>query len=228
MHVMLDIETLGKKPGCVILSIGAKPFEPYGPSLQNDTFFYCQPAIFEQLMQGLTIDPETVDYWRSDKVTKEARDEFRSALTGPPSAIALEFVSWFERLTVPPLIEEINVWAKSPSFDCEILQRFLEAFNCKAPWNFRRLMDVRTIISVSGINEKDVPKSAGNIAHTALSDCDWQIAQVRAAYTAIKGPWNTAPVPATKHINIDARPLSERNTLELDDAEAQALRDHNG
>ncbi len=57
-----------------------------------------------------------------------------------------------------------------------------------APWNFRNVRDVRTLIAVSGIDDKAVPKPSGNIAHHALFDCEWQAMQVRAAWQAITPP----------------------------------------
>ena len=216
MHVMLDLETLGKKAGCVVLSIGAQTFIPRGSSGAPAQQFYAKPDIFSQLMKGLIIDDDTVDWWKKKSI--EAQSEFHymtSALD-----VAGSFITWFEKLTVPPCQDEIYIWAKSPNFDCEILQKFLESFGFSIPWNFRRVMDVRTVIEVSGINEKEIPKPVGNVKHNALFDSQWQIDQVRAAYLAIKGPplMPTSPyvypgdLPPimTKHENIDTRPLSER------------------
>lgn len=214
MHVMLDLETLGKKPGCVTLAVGARPFDPLGNGPLSNPYFYHSADIFSQLMAGLDIDPDTLDYWR--KQPEQAQREFNRA--EPALAIANEFVNWFNRLELPPTIGEIHVWAKSPNFDCEILQRFLETFGQSIPWNFRRVMDVRTVIAVSGIDEKAVPKPVGNIAHHALFDCEWQIAQVQAAYKALGKcipSYTDTPLPiVTKHSNIDARPISERDIKE--------------
>lgn len=60
-HVMLDLETLGRGPGCVILSIGAVTFNPFGEGYKHEFTCNIEPEISKQL--GFTVDPDTVAWW---------------------------------------------------------------------------------------------------------------------------------------------------------------------
>ena len=56
LHLMLDLETWGKEPGCAIRSIGAVAFDPYGDG--PHAMFYANV-----LDPYGTKDPETVQWW---------------------------------------------------------------------------------------------------------------------------------------------------------------------
>ena len=60
-HVMLDLETLGKLPGCAILSIGAVYFELETGRLGDEFYLNVDPASCTRA--GLTIDGETLGWW---------------------------------------------------------------------------------------------------------------------------------------------------------------------
>ena len=68
--VMLDLETFGTRPGCVIRSIGAIVFDPY--STQTGETFYCNVTREDQERLGLHVDPNTEAWW--GRQTKDARD----------------------------------------------------------------------------------------------------------------------------------------------------------
>ena len=61
-HAMIDIETLGTKPGCIIQSIGAVLFDPFGKPVEMYPF-YRNISKQSCLDIGLTEDPNTVKWW---------------------------------------------------------------------------------------------------------------------------------------------------------------------
>lgn len=67
--IMVDIETLGTKPGCVILSIGAVQFNPFSDELGQE--FYNNINADDAERKGFFKDARTVDWW--SKQSPESR-----------------------------------------------------------------------------------------------------------------------------------------------------------
>ncbi len=59
-NVMIDLETLGTRPGSVILSIGAVEFDR---DLGLGREFYVELNQASSITAGLTTDDATVDWW---------------------------------------------------------------------------------------------------------------------------------------------------------------------
>lgn len=171
-HVMVDIETLGTKPGSVILSIGACRFDEGGVGAER---FYRTIDVFDSLMAGLTTDTATVGWWRMQSA------EARGALVpGRPLREALDALHGY--LTYVP---DSFVWAKGPDFDCVLLAAAYQVLGLKEPWKYNRKRDVRTILSlVQSPGPVEAPPPAV-LAHHALSDATYQAAQVVAAAKAL-------------------------------------------
>jgi hypothetical protein len=173
LDISLDIETLGAKPGCVILSIGAVAFDPLtlpDSTLQAAHMFYRNLTIFDQLMLGLVIDPETVKWWQGQD--EEAHYAIENEKSVPLVTALSDFAEWFVNLE-----RTGRVWAKSPQFDCSILEHAAEVLGVKMPWNFRDLCDVRTIAGaaklVGRILPSPPPEPKGPV-HNALVDARYQ------------------------------------------------------
>src|ERR1700753_1032031 len=92
MHVMLDLETLGKEPGCVILSIGAIAFNPTETLTQFEVHILAESS--ERV--GLTMDASTVMWWISRNA--DARDAMLKADAVPIGVALPRFSDWMYRL----------------------------------------------------------------------------------------------------------------------------------
>lgn len=177
MDVMLDLETLGKKPGCVVLSIGALAFEPLADELPkpgNGQFvFYQNLTIWDQLLLGLQVDPETLDWW------KVQSEEAKTALVADQITLnggLFRFVTWLGNL---PGKTKGKVWAKSPEFDCSVLEEAARRVGVNLPWDFRDKADVRTIGYVGDLCEAGAVPATKGTKHNALDDCFNQAAAVQ-------------------------------------------------
>ena len=155
---MIDIETLGTKPGCVILSIGAVEF---GDD-QLGREFYIEIGLADCQQLGLTIDSETVRWWmgRETKPPVNGVVPLRSALT----MLADELSGW----------EDKFVWANSPSFDISILEAAYHVTCVDPPWSFRNCRDFRTAkhLLAPDFDPATVPSQGDD--HNALADAKWQ------------------------------------------------------
>ncbi len=104
-HIMLDLETLGTKPGCKVLSIGACVFMP--PWI-GDTFYV---AMDLETIPG-TIEMGTFKWW-----LKQSDDARRAAFFGTENHkdAMQNFTSWVRTKT------PVNIWADPVDFDLPIL-----------------------------------------------------------------------------------------------------------
>lgn len=184
MDVMLDIETLGKKPGCVILAIGAIAFDPLAdtlPDRNNGGFvFYQNLSVLDQLLLGLTIDRETLDWWQTQSAAAvEALTTDKITLQGG----LFRLVTWLGNL---PGKTKGKIWAKSPDFDCAILEEAARLIGVNLPWDFRDKADVRTIGYVGDLCEAGAVPATKGTKHNALDDCYNQAAAVQHIATGLR------------------------------------------
>lgn len=163
-HVMVDIETLGSKPGSVILSIGACEFNSNGIT----SHFYTRIDVGSSILNGLTVDQDTVNWWKA-----QDGEAVHAALyqgDGDHLDYALNKFAKF-------VDKDTYLWAKGPDFDCVLLGEAYKAAGIKVPWSFRNTRDVRTILDLS-----DLPAITYNgHKHNALSDAVCQAKDVIAA-----------------------------------------------
>ena len=151
-HIMLDLETMGVNPGCVILSIGACQFDDE----KIIDRFYAKVDFIESVRNGFSIDPETVMWWMNEST--EARQEvFKEAKQ--PLTVIREFDNWL------PFLEEYAVWGNGAGFDNKIIMPYLKRFLDVMPWSHRQDRCYRTIASLY----PDEVKRIG-LHHKALDD----------------------------------------------------------
>jgi len=159
-RVMVDIETLGLEPGCVVLSIGAVRF---GAGELGDQFYRSISRVSCEAA-GLTVDDGTVEWWQDQS------EEAREVLTGGDDLedVLAEFTEWISGAD--------EVWANSPSFDCDVLVAAGKAVGVPMPWEYYEERDFRTLADLA--IAPDVEHLG--VEHDALNDAQHQ-AHVAAA-----------------------------------------------
>jgi hypothetical protein len=169
-HIMIDLETLGTRPGAVILAAAFVRFSDEANCTLN-------LSITEQQALGLEIDPETAAWWNDQESRHPGA--WAAATTNPQSlAAALPyFAQWVAWAGPDPLF-----WCHGATFDCPLLGEVYRRAGIACPWGgreFWRVRDTRTLYDLAGINPKDyaVPPP-----HIALNDA---IGQTRAAKAAL-------------------------------------------
>lgn len=149
---MIDIETLGLNRGCVVLEIGAVMFDEDG----IDEDFQVTIDIESSTDAGLEINGRTLSWWM------EQDEEAQDCLTGGRDlhdALAY-FSGWYLQQDAE------EVWANSPSMDCEILEGAYEAVDMTEPWDYDEERDFRTL---EILGDYDEPELDG-VKHDALYD----------------------------------------------------------
>src|ERR1700685_2647763 len=74
-HIMLDLETLGTRPGSAIRSVGAAAFDLDGTDKPAGPTFYKKVKSMSCWVAGLTVDQDTLDWW--SRQPQEVQDELK-------------------------------------------------------------------------------------------------------------------------------------------------------
>ncbi len=162
--IMLDLETMGTRPGCAILSIAAVAFERDGTTGQR---LHVRVTPASNAAAGLIGDPETVAWWmRQSDAAREA------ALSRP---IPLQHALWAFTTFVEQVggMDRPAIWAQGADFDGPVLAAAFRACAMTVPWHFSALRDTRTAYDVLGFNHREVPRAGEH--HDALDDCLHQV-----------------------------------------------------
>lgn len=172
--VMVDIETLGGKPGSVVASIGAVYFGDDGLGHE----FYRVVDVLDSLLAGLRVDDDTLAWWRGQSTEAKAALRAQDARRSLDEALQ-DFSRFMDQHSGP---EWTRVWAKGPDFDLVLLQAAYEAAGQKIPWKYRNARDVRTVLGLVDISSVVIPHAG---KHHALADARFQAQQVIAAHVAL-------------------------------------------
>lgn len=168
-HIMTDLETLGTRPGSIVLAAAFVRFSDEASCTLN-------LSIPDQEALGLESDPNTCTWWR-DQESKHP-GAWAAATSNPtPLRQALEyFATWIAWATAgaDPL-----VWCHGATFDAPLLGEVYRRAGVPCPWEWWNVRDTRTLYDLAGISNKDyaVPPP-----HIALNDA---IGQTRAANAAL-------------------------------------------
>lgn len=175
-HLMIDIETLGTKPGCVILSIGAVAFNldtgRTGPE------FYDIISLESSVDAGFTIDPKTLVWWLQQKTSSLKDIIIENKPITSKSQFHMVMRNFYDFIQNLDIFMELEVWGNSNRFDMGILEPYFSKAGLGLPWQFRNERDVRTLVRYGPeIKEKMVQeaKDEDQELHNAIVDCHLQI-----------------------------------------------------
>lgn len=157
-NVMVDLETLGTRPGCKVMSIGAVVFNPAGVEEQKQ--FYIDIHRDQPLLE----QHDTIAWWGGvRKDNPKAYDRiFGSELPRWPLADALNsFTGWLNGLG-----GEVLVWGNGADFDNPILSAAYTAYGMPQPWGPWNGRCYRTLKGL----RSDIRLSRKGTHHNALDD----------------------------------------------------------
>ncbi len=178
-HLMVDLETMGNKPGAPIVSVGAVFFDPSSGTTGAEHY---QVIDLESSMSfGARPDASTILWWLKQS------PEARSAIVVDDTiglVEALEQLLDFIAENAANGSKNVQLWGNGSSFDCSLLEAAFEMADTPFPiphWNYR---DVRTVVELGkavGLNCRyDIPFEGD--PHHALSDARHQAKYVSAIW----------------------------------------------
>ncbi|HHF8722564.1 TPA: 3'-5' exoribonuclease [Klebsiella pneumoniae] len=179
VHVMVDLETMGKKSDAPIVSIGAVIFDPETGFLGET--FYKVVSLESAVSWGAEIDPSTVIWWM--KQSSEARSEIANDNAIQLDDALLQF-SEFVFENIPGGCETAQIWGNGATFDNTVLRSSFERACLDCPWDYRNDRDVRTMVELGkaiGFDAKSSIPFEGE-RHNALADAQHQARYVSAIW----------------------------------------------
>ncbi|HHW3555462.1 exonuclease [Escherichia coli] len=173
IHLMIDLETMGKNPDASIISIGAIFFDPQtgdmGPEFSKT---------IDLDTAGGVIDRDVIKWW-----LKQSREAQSAIMTDEiPLDDAL--------LQLREFIDEnsgeffVQVWGNGANFDNVILRRSYERQGIPCPWRYCNDRDVRTIVELGKAIDFDARTAIPfeGERHNALDDARYQAKYVSAIW----------------------------------------------
>ncbi|SYT06081.1 exodeoxyribonuclease VIII [Klebsiella pneumoniae] len=182
VHVMVDLETMGKKHNAPIVAIGAVVFDPATGSIGES--FYKVVCLESSVNWGAVIDPSTVIWWL--KQSSEARSAIVNDDAIPLLDVLLQFRE-FVSDNVAGGSKKAQVWGNGASFDNSILRSSYDCIAEDYPWEYWNDRDVRTMVELGqaiGFDPKTTIPFEGD-RHNALADAIHQARYVSAIWQRI-------------------------------------------
>ncbi|EMG3459837.1 3'-5' exoribonuclease [Klebsiella pneumoniae] len=182
VHVMVDLETMGKKHNAPIVAIGAVVFDPATGSIGES--FYKVVCLESSVNWGAVIDPSTVIWWL--KQSSEARSAIVNDDAIPLQDALLKFRE-FVSDNVAGGSKKAQVWGNGASFDNSILRSSYDCIAEDYPWEYWNDRDVRTMVELGQAISFD-PKTTipfEGSRHNALADAIHQARYVSAIWQRI-------------------------------------------
>lgn len=168
-HAMIDLETLGTNPDCVILTLGSVKFDPFTLH-EPHTPLYLRVDVDAQTEMGRSVDDSTLAWWNRQE------EHIREEAFSDRDRVSLEdFTRQINRYCVGVDF----LWCQGPLFDYAILQNLYLQMGKPCPWNFWQIRDSRTLF---GLMPSDPRKDIQEELHNALADSYFQAQCVQKTY----------------------------------------------
>lgn len=161
---MLDLETLGSRPGCAILSIGAVAFDPMKKELGPEFYTVVNRASCKKL--DLHEDQQTLAWWR--RQSPEAREVLSEADSVATSSV-LDALAMFQQYMLD-FSTKCRVWGCGADFDNAILAHIYAQAGMKLPWKYTNSRCHRTLKNMLPM----IKIERSGIHHNALDDAKHQ------------------------------------------------------
>ena len=177
-NLMIDLETMGKKPDAPIVEIGGVFFDPQTGELGAE--FYTAVDLASDMNLGAKPDGDTIIWWL--KQSSEARSAICVDDAQNIASALSELSAFISRNSENP--NYMKVWGNGASFDNVILRAAYDRVALTCPWKFWNDCDVRTMVLLGkqmGFDPKRNMPFDG-IAHNALADARHQAKYVSAIW----------------------------------------------
>lgn len=170
-HVMLDLETLGENPGCVILSLGAVAFRAHADTGDCEIWESYQQFIdvVSSERAGLKVEARTTLWWLEQSEAARADLLQNQSVAAPLDAVLEDFARWLSGVTAEG--SKLNLWANAPTFDCAILNEAYKAVGKARPWKYSAERCYRTL---KALRPDIVAAPRTGVHHSALADAEHQ------------------------------------------------------
>jgi len=169
-HLSFDIETLGIKPGSVIVSLGMTAFDPKA-GVQSIEVLKNQSSrislrLEDSLKRGFKIDASTMLWWLKQPDSSR-NSTFISEMGYYDCDITCDRISEFvKRMGCK------YVWGNGANFDVVLIEEMFDKCEKIIPWKFWDIRCLRTMKETLPYNKDIIPKN--ELKHDCLYDAIYQ------------------------------------------------------
>lgn len=173
--LMMDIESLDIGPRSVVTQIALHGLDSDEDTILDDSVWShlpIQPQL--DLIQPRTISANTLWWWMQQE--DESRKQFELNVLEDFETLPVlmrHLTREFNRMT--DKYDDYELWARGPQFDVVNVESLYLDCGMRAPWVYNKVRDLRTLMAAAGINQDDVEKPHGFIAHQANWDNRFQL-----------------------------------------------------
>lgn len=164
---MLDLETMGTRPGDAVISVGVQLFDSKAGKLGPG--FKVNLDIEEVIGAGFGATGSTIKFWinQNEAATKASLEN--------PSALIQGLMSVADLLTDNEggVNDAIKVWGNGAAFDNVLLREMYQRLNLREPWEFWNDRCFRTMKGELDPDKDLQPEFVGE-KHDALADATHQ------------------------------------------------------
>lgn len=147
MNVMIDIETLGVCPGCVVTEVGCCRFDGGGVTerLSVPLSFKAQSSL------GLKVDADTLHWTLKHEAPLEALERSLECVDDLSETLRRLSRWMLDSLEFPTA----EVWACGPDFDLRLLEVLLRRCRVRVPWDYWQARCFRTWRKTVGVQKPE-------------------------------------------------------------------------
>ena len=184
IDIMIDLETMGNKPGSVITSIGAVMFDPDEKvenveALRRDSF-EAHIDISDSLEYDFKVNGSTIVWWLGQS------EEARNRLVKGQKAESVLVVKALNKLSGwisshASSFKNVRVWGNGANFDITLLECYYDKLGLEIPWAYNGVRCYRTLVNSplygnAVLAKATIEKKFGNqlVAHDAVDDAIFQ------------------------------------------------------
>jgi len=160
-HVMIDLETMGTSPDCVVLSLGAVPFSLTDKTVGHNHGIKMYPNKEEQIQGGRSCDDDTVKWWERQEEAARMDWEKGQKVAHSVEEFEMRFKAWLNGACCA--MKYRFVWSHGSCFDIIILENL---FRNGVPWKFWNIRDTRTLFHLKDVK----PNRTEGVHHDPLDD----------------------------------------------------------
>jgi hypothetical protein len=172
LHIMLDLETLGKKLMAPILQVGAAcAIESEDGTWALTPFHFERTISLDHAMQQRTPDASTLLWWMDQN--EEARSKVLVEQGKSVEFVLTSFSNFVAQSKEAIDASEVYVWGNGASSDNAWLIGLYEQHGVPVPWEYWGNMCYRTIKNFN--RHVPRPEIPAHLKHTALADARSQL-----------------------------------------------------
>lgn len=164
--VMMDTESLGVSPGCVVLQVGLV-FMSRGAVVDRYSWVL---DVQSQLDMGLVIEADTLFWWTGQPGDACSRMFGLCASDKRllPSSVCLHVINAMNGYRV------LRIWANGAGHDLPIMSELFRRCILKKPWEHKQERCYRTVLAQYRDTPEVMAVQRSGPAHDAAADADYQ------------------------------------------------------